>query len=155
MFSNDIVLNILNYIDNNLYKKITIDELSNIFNYNKDYLMRLFKKEMKCTIIDYINKLRIYNSLDTLKNTRNTILNIALSFGFSSQEYYSEMFNKIMGVSPSRYRKFFNKSYLLSVKDIELIRENIVLLNNYIDYINYYKRNTYTVTKVKVLSIFK
>ena len=44
MYSNDLVINLLNYIDNNINKKITMDELSHIFYFNKDYLMRIFKK---------------------------------------------------------------------------------------------------------------
>ena len=55
MFSNDLIIQILIYIENNLYKKISIDELSITFHYNKDYIMRLFKKEIGYTIIDYIN----------------------------------------------------------------------------------------------------
>ena len=46
MFSNDLVINILNYLDNNLYTQISINEISNFFKYNKDYIMRLFKKEI-------------------------------------------------------------------------------------------------------------
>ena len=57
MFSNSLVIDILNYIDNNLYSKITINDLVYRFNYNKDYIMRLFKREIGITIIDYINKM--------------------------------------------------------------------------------------------------
>ena len=64
---NELVLKILDYIDNNLYKKITMDELSRVFFFNKDYIMRTFKKELRMTIIDYINRKRIYNSLEELK----------------------------------------------------------------------------------------
>ena len=37
-------------------KKITIEELSKTFYFNKDYIMRVFKREIKSTIIEYINK---------------------------------------------------------------------------------------------------
>ena len=75
MYSNELVVKILNYIDDNLYKRITMDEISSIFYFNKDYLMRIFKKELDITIMDYINKRRIYNSLELLKNTDVFILN--------------------------------------------------------------------------------
>ena len=61
MYSNELICKILNYIDDNLYKRITMDEISSIFYFNKDYLMRIFKKELDITIMDYINKRRIYN----------------------------------------------------------------------------------------------
>ena len=63
MFSNDLVCKIIKYIDENFNNKITIEDLENTFFYNRFYIMKLFKKEMKLTIIDYINSLRIYNSM--------------------------------------------------------------------------------------------
>lgn len=67
MFSNSLVLEILDYLDLNLFRKVTIDELANTFHFNKDYLMRLFKREIGSTIIDYMNYKRIYMSLESLK----------------------------------------------------------------------------------------
>ena len=49
--SNELIIKILNYIDECLYTKISIDELSSIYYFNKDYIMRLFKKELGITII--------------------------------------------------------------------------------------------------------
>ena len=82
MFSNDLVIKILNYIDNNLYKKISIEELSDLFHYNKDYIMRLFKREIGYTITNYINCKRIYNSLHSFIYNDISILNISINYGF-------------------------------------------------------------------------
>ena len=60
MFSNDLVCDILDFIDENINRKITMSELSKRFYFNKDYIMRLFKKEIHSTILDYINQLRIF-----------------------------------------------------------------------------------------------
>ena len=106
IYMNELVLKILDYIDNNLYKKITMDELSRVFFFNKDYIMRTFKKELRMTIIDYINRKRIYNSLEELKTTDDMMLKVALKHGYVSQEYFSEIFSKYMGVNPLTYRKF-------------------------------------------------
>ena len=75
MFSNPLVLNILDYLDLNLFRKVTINELSNTFHFNKDYLMRLFKKEIGTTIIDYMNYKRIFSSLDSKYGTDMTPFN--------------------------------------------------------------------------------
>ena len=63
MFSNDLVCDMLDFIDDNINRKITMIELSQKFFFHKDYLMRLFKKEIHVTILDYINRLRIFQSL--------------------------------------------------------------------------------------------
>lgn len=154
MFSNTLVLKILDYIDNNLYKKITIEELSRTFYFNKDYIMRVFKREIKSTIIEYINKKRIFSSLNELKNTNNSILKIAINNGFISQEYYSETFTKIIGVNPLTYRKFTKVGSNISYKKINIIRNNIAKINLELNIINEYRRNIPT-KQVKTLSLFK
>ena len=47
MFSNDLVCDILDFIDENVNGKITMDELSNYFHFNKDYIIRFNNKKPK------------------------------------------------------------------------------------------------------------
>ena len=150
---NELVLKILDYIDNNLYKKITMDELSRVFFFNKDYIMRIFKKELGMTIIDYINRKRIYNSLEELKTTDDMMLKVALKHGYVSQEYFSEIFSKYMGVNPLTYRKFTKVNTTISYEDISLIRKNLVELKYQLDKIEKY-RNNIEQENTKVLSRF-
>lgn len=150
---NELVLKILDYIDNNLYKKISMDELSKVFFFNKDYIMRTFKRELGMTIIDYINKKRIFNSLGALKNTDDMMLKIALKHGYVSQEYFSEIFSKYMGVSPLTYRKFTKVNNTIDYDDITLIRKNLVELKYQLDKVNKYRNNIEN-ENIKVLSKF-
>ena len=94
---------IIEYLNENINEKISINNLSKKFNYDRFYLMHLFKKQFNITIIDYLNKIRIYNSLNDLKK-ESSILNVALNNGFISQEYYTETFKNILGINPSQYR---------------------------------------------------
>lgn len=100
-----LVLNICNYIDDNITDDIKISDISNRFHFDRYYLMKVFKKETGITIVDYINKRRIQNSMPPLASTDDKILKIALNSGFNSLEYYSEEFTKIVGISPSSFRK--------------------------------------------------
>ena len=139
MFSNELVCNILEYIDFNINKEITIDELSSIFFFDKTYIMKRFKKEIGLTIHSYINHIRIFNSLLDF-NTDSYILNIAMRNGFNSLEYFSETFKSIMGVSPRTYKKFSAISIYISKKDYNLIVSSInklkVIENNTARYLN-------------------
>ena len=154
MYSNELVVKILNYIDDNLYKRITMDEISSIFYFNKDYLMRIFKKELDITIMDYINKRRIYNSLDLLKNSDDLIIKIALNSGYSSLEYYSETFTKILGVSPLTYRKFTKVNSQISDEELEIIRTRLPDISSLLIRIDIYK-NKIKRSEVKKISLFK
>lgn len=155
MHSNDLVINLLNYIDDNINKKITMDELSHIFFFNKDYLMRIFKKELDITIMDYINKLRIYNSLEDIKNTSDMMIKVALNNGYSSQEYFTETFTKIIGVSPLIYRKFTKVNSQISEHELDLIRRNLAELSSTINRINIYKTNVVPANTIKKFTLFK
>lgn len=154
MYSNEIVLKLLDYIDNNINKKITMDELSRLFYFNKDYLMRIFKKELDVTIMDYINKRRIYNSLEELKNTDYSMVKIAMNNGYASQEYFSETFSKIIGVNPLTYRKFTKVNSNISENDYEIIRRNLTEINTILRFIDRYKNNIPSM-QVKKIAFFK
>lgn len=154
MYSNELVVKILNYIDDNLYKRITMDEISSIFYFNKDYLMRIFKKELDITIMDYINKRRIYNSLELLKNTDDLVIKIALNSGYSSLEYYSETFTKVLGVSPLTYRKFTRVNSQISEEEFDIIRTRLPEVSIVLKRIDIYKNNIKR-SEVKKIGLFK
>ncbi len=154
MHSNKLICDILDYIDNNINKEITVDELANLFFFNRYYVMKLFKKELGITIVNYLNSIRIYNSLKEYKHDNN-IMWIAFNNGFNSLEYYSETFKKIMQVSPRTYQNFV-KRRTYSTSDLEKIIQNITDLQILRDYVNRYKRHRpVDKVKTKTLSIFK
>lgn len=155
MHSNEIICDILEYIELNINNKITIDNISKRFSFNRYYLMKLFKKELNISIIDYINSLRIYNSLKDIRNN-NPLLKVAIKNGFYSLEYFSEMFKNIVGINPSTYKRIINYDRNISDKDIFKYTENITKLKLLIESCNKYKLNRKTnKVFVKKLSIFK
>ena len=141
MFSNELVCNIISYLNNNINKEITIDELSLIFYFNKTYIMKKFKKELNVSIHEYINTMRIYNSLLFFKDD-NYILSIAFKNGFNSLEYFSETFKKIIGVSPIIYKKYLNYKYV-TTEEQEKILYNVSRISsiktNALNYLNHRK----------------
>lgn len=123
MYSNELVCNIIEYLNESINKEITIDELSMHFHYDKTYIMKRFKKELSISIHEYINSIRILNSLSFFKDS-NYFLSIGLKNGFNSLEYFSETFKRIVGVNPTTYKKFI--SYKAGVTKEE---EIIILIN--------------------------
>lgn len=140
IYSNELVCNILNYIKNNINAEITISDISSIFSYDKTYIMKRFKKELGITIKEYINIIKVLNSL-TYYNSNNTILKIAILSGYNSIEYYSEVFSKLIGVSPIVYKKFIMPLSNLSEKEIQIIRTSISKLYSLEDKITKYLNN--------------
>lgn len=128
MYSNKLICDILIYIDININFKITIEDLEKRFFYNRYYIMKLFKKELNMTIVDYINSIRIYNSLLQMRDTDDKILYIALKNGFYSIEYFSETFKKIVGVKPNIAKKYFKYKKNISIIEEDAINKAFVSL---------------------------
>ncbi len=153
MFSNELVCNILDYIDKNIDVEIKIDTLTNIFYFNRTYIMKKFKKELGISIINYINSKKIYNSLKYFKDQKS-ILEIALKSGFNSQEYYTEMFRKILGVNPLTYKKYITYIIKIDKNDIEIIQKKLIDIEQMLNSINKYQNNRKPKEMKKKLSLF-
>ena len=151
MISNSLVCDMLEYINKNINDKITIDDLTYKFNYNRYYLMKLFKKELDISIINYINYKRIHNSLSSLRDDKS-ILMVALDNGFYSQEYYTEIFKKVIGTNPIAYKSFIRNRHLSKKKEEDILITNLINLEDIIDKTNNYIKRRKTDNKVK--SIF-
>lgn len=118
--------------------------------------MKLFKKELNITIIDYINKIRIYNSIIQLRETKQNLLNIAYKNGFYSIEYYSEIFKKVVGINPLIAKSYLTKRKRISDNNLNILNNSInnlyILKTKINNYINNEKKD---ISVPKVLSIFK
>lgn len=153
MFSNELVCDIIVYINNNINNKLSINDISNEFHYNRFYIMKLFKKELTISINNYINIKRIYESLIEYYNDIK-ILNIALKHGFQYQEYYTETFIKILGINPITYKKYI-KYHNISNKELMILRNNLININYKLYEIKKYLNNKKPKEINKSLSIFK
>ena len=153
MYSNELVCDIIDFIDNNINKKISIEDISLKFNYNRYYIMKLFKKELNLSINNYINIKRIHDSLPEYHNDIS-ILNIALKHGFYYQEYYTEIFIKIIGINPTTYRNYI-KNNIISNKEFIILRNNLINISNIFEKIKDYQNNKKPKIVNQSLSIFK
>ncbi len=89
---------------------INIELLANAFFISVSHLQHLFKAQTGMTIIDFINKTRIENSCTLLKNTDLHISAISEKVGIFDYNYFSRMFKKYIGITPTQYRKNSHES---------------------------------------------
>ncbi len=68
------------------------------------YLSQVFSQEMQTTFYSYINDARIEAAKEALKNSQNTVLEIALSVGFNTRSSFYNAFKKNTGMTPSKYK---------------------------------------------------
>lgn len=96
---------VFEYISNNYDKELSTHMLSNLCYVSESYFCRFFKKATGKTVANYINEYRIEKAAYLIKNTDSTISEISLRTGFGDANYFSRVFKKVIGKSPSEYRQ--------------------------------------------------
>lgn len=102
--TNSIIYNIKEYIEKHYMEDISLSDLSDTFYLSKEHLSRLFKKEIGQNLFSYIMDLKLQEAKRLLVETDRTLDDIAFSLGFSNGNYFSKVFKKNVGISPSSYR---------------------------------------------------
>jgi AraC family transcriptional regulator, arabinose operon regulatory protein len=93
------------YVLDNFNKKISIDYLANLLNLHPVYFGAFFKKKTATTIKDYINYIRIQKAHNLLSTGGYTVTEVAIHCGYEDVFYFSKVFKKIKGYSPSNTAK--------------------------------------------------
>lgn len=96
------------YLDANVEKRLTMEELCEVFNYSKNQIIRVFKETYNVTPYRYFIERKIAISKLYLSNTHYPVHKIAQLLAFSDQNYFSSEFRKITSFSPTEYRKMMN-----------------------------------------------
>lgn len=94
---------VIAYMQENKYQKLTLKELSDFMNLSAYYLSKIFKESTGYSIIDYFNKMKIDEAKAMLAEGNIKIKEIAKKLGFSDEFYFSRIFKKTEGVSPSEF----------------------------------------------------
>lgn len=96
---------ILTYITKNCHEKLSTASIAEHFHLSESYFCYLFKSQTGMSLINYVNKFRVEKAAVLLKNTGQSITDIALSVGFDDSNYFSRIFKKYMDMSPMEYKK--------------------------------------------------
>lgn len=95
----------IKFIEENFSEKISVSDLEEKLHYSESMLNKKFKEYTSITFNDYLNRYRIKYAMNLLKNSDLMIIDIAYLSGFSNQKYFSKVFKKIIGITPTEYQK--------------------------------------------------
>lgn len=96
---------ITDFIKSRPDKKLSVDYIAKSLKISKNTLYKEVRSFYNCTVSEYVNLLRIQQSIPALLSTDASIEEISRRFGFSSASYYTKQFKIYNGVSPLKYRK--------------------------------------------------
>jgi AraC-like DNA-binding protein/mannose-6-phosphate isomerase-like protein (cupin superfamily) len=103
-FSDTRISKALGYIRKNGDKVISIDELAEVCCLSNRHFMRLFKKELDDSPVEYINKRKMEKAQLLLITTDIPVKEIAHSLSFHNISYFHRLFKSTVGVTPGDYR---------------------------------------------------
>lgn len=96
---------IIEYINENSSKDITLQMLADYLGFNVYYCSKYIKKNTGMNFLEYLNAVRVANAEVLLLNTDKNITEVALETGFSSPSSFNRVFKKIKGKSPKEFRR--------------------------------------------------
>ena len=92
------------YIENHIYDKISLDELSKIVNINKFGFAKKFRALTGMTPMNYVLMRKIFSSKKSIKSS-SELTEIAYQYNFTDIAHFSKTFKRFIGISPKKYRE--------------------------------------------------
>ena len=96
---------LIKYMNDHIEEKISIDDMCTDLHYNRSYIYRQFKKTTGSSIMSYFNQMKIRRAKEFLRDTKMSISDISEKLSFDDANYFSKVFKKHVGYTPSTYRK--------------------------------------------------
>jgi two-component system response regulator YesN len=95
----------IDYIHEHYNEQVTLNEVAENIYVSTFYISRMFKKELGKSFIDYLNDVRIEKAKELLKDVKYKTYEVAEMVGISDPHYFSKIFKKYSGMTPSEYRE--------------------------------------------------
>ena len=99
---------IKDYIDRNYKKDISAKDVAGILGYSDVYFSKVFKQLFDDNFINYLTKIRIDRAKVLLKDVSFNIKEVGKSVGYADSNYFTKVFKRSIGMSPSEYRNRHN-----------------------------------------------
>ncbi len=97
-------MEVMNYIQNN-YQTVTLDDVSSAFFLSPQYMSKYIKEKTGKTFQENVKEIRMTKAKRLLKNTNNSVENIAEIVGYPNVEHFNRMFKKLFQMTPREYRE--------------------------------------------------
>lgn len=99
-------------IEESVYgSKTSVEEICNIYGYSRAYLSRIFKEKHGCTMTDYTARVKIEEAKRLVREKSMNFTQISDALSFSNPLYFSRVFKRVTGMSPTEYKKSVKMNY--------------------------------------------
>lgn len=98
------LIDVVDHINNNLEKNLTVDELAELTFWGKAHFSRNFKKFFGTTIHQFILEKKVEKLIEVIVNSNQNLSQISKSYGFNSYSNFFHAFKKYTNYTPQEYR---------------------------------------------------
>ncbi len=100
---------VYDYLKEHYLEKITLDDISDVMNMSNDTFSRFFKKTFNCSFFSFLNEYKISIACKMLIDTDLSVSEVGYKTGYNNLTFFHRQFHKHMGMSPSKYRKSYQR----------------------------------------------
>ncbi|MBR3934817.1 MAG: AraC family transcriptional regulator [Clostridia bacterium] len=101
---NHLVSRMIQYIDENIYGRISVKDICDNLNYSRAYLAKIFKSSSGYTILEYILNHKIREAKKLIRQGSYNFTQISDMLMFDNPHYFSRVFKKVANMTPSEYK---------------------------------------------------
>lgn len=101
---NYLATQMINIIDENIYNKITVEEICKNLNYSRTYLSKVFKSSTGYTLLECVHMRKISEAKKLIREEKYNFTQISDMLAFDNPHYFSAVFKRLTGITPSEYK---------------------------------------------------
>ena len=106
---NAVIYQIAQFLEKNYNENITLDRIAKQYFIDPSYFCKMFKNTIGETYLTYLTRIRMNKACELLQNPDVRVYEAARRVGYDNQRYFSQIFRKFTGYSPSNYQDKFTK----------------------------------------------
>lgn len=106
MNDNSPIFRSLSMIEEKIRERLTVEMLAEDIHFSKSHYQRIFREAVGDTVMGYVTRRKLFLAKEELAGTKDSVLDIALRYGYDSHEGFTRSFKTHLGVTPTEYRKY-------------------------------------------------
>lgn len=103
---------ICEYLENNIDRHLSFSDIQKEFNVSASVIKRLFRDNMSCGIMEHFSRLKVDAAKQMIRENEYNFTEISEKLGFNTPQYFTTVFRRISGMSPSEYEKSVKLNFI-------------------------------------------
>ena len=111
VITDEFCLKVIEYLESKIYERINLEDMSRALSFSKSYIYKRFVTACRYTVADYFTIMKVTEAKKLIRETKKNFSEIGEMLCFSSSHYFSTVFKKYVGMTPSQYKNSCKNNY--------------------------------------------